>query len=393
MLMPLVSGSTTPTTRVFICAGEVSGDRLAAGLVQAVHEKSPEIFFTGMGGPQMRIAGVETLVDLDELSIVGFWEALVHYPRLRRLLKKMETHLEQHPPDLLVLVDFVEFNLRLGQFAKSRGIPVLFYVSPQIWAWRPQRIHRIKRSIDVMAVLFPFEVAIYEKENIPVRYVGNPLLDTLQEPRKNLVEALQIPVTARRIGLLPGSRNSEIHRHWPLLVETARRMHRENPDLCFLTPLAPGVTREHLEQLASWEDLPLRVLDEPFTSHEVMASSELVLICSGTATLEAALLQVPMLVIYKTSAITYALGRRLITVPHIALANIVAGTEIVPEFIQQHACAEVLTENALNWLSDPQQLAKIRADLGRVKKQMGSPGADGRVADLVFQMLRGDRIQ
>lgn len=372
---------------VVICAGETSGDRLAAGLVRAAFKSRQDLCFTGMGGPRMREVGVTTLIDVKDLAVVGIWEALRQYPRLRRLLHKMQAHLQLLRPRLLILVDYVEFNLRLAAFAKRLGIPVLFYVSPQIWAWRPQRIHRIKRSIDAMAVLFPFETAIYEQHAVPVRYVGNPVLDTASLPTRDLPTAVPLPSASRRIGLLPGSRNGEIARHWPLLVDAATRLHAADPTLQFLVPLAPGITREQLRARADWSGLPIIVLDEPFTARDVMACSDLLLICSGTATLEAALLQTPMLVLYRTSWLTYALGTRLVSLQHIALANIVAGRGIVPEYLQDRATPTIIADAALQLLQDPEALARMRAELGEVRARMGPPGADQRVAAMALEML------
>jgi len=390
----LAPGLSADSSRVsvVICAGETSGDRLAAGLVRAALQKRSDLCFTGMGGPRMREVGVTTLIDVKDLAVVGIWEAIQQYPRLRRLLHRMQTHIELLRPRLLILVDYVEFNLRLAAFAKRLGIPVLFYVSPQIWAWRPQRVHRIKRSIDAMAVLFPFETAIYEQHSVPVRYVGNPILDAASLPTRDLPTAVPLPSAARRIGLLPGSRNGEITRHWPLLVATAARLHAADPALQFLVPLAPGISREQLRACADWPDLPIIVLEEPFTARDVMACSDLLLICSGTATLEAALLQTPMLVLYRTSWLTYALGTRLVKLQHIALANIVAGRGIVPEYLQDRATAPIIADAAMRLLQDARALATMRTELAEVRARLGPPGADQRVAAMALEMLAKQTI-
>jgi lipid-A-disaccharide synthase len=377
---------------IVVCAGEPSGDNLAAGLIRAVNAERPGLRFTGMGGEQMRDAGADTLIDVSELAVMGLWDVITQYPRLRGLLQRMQRHLEETRPDLLILVDYVEFNLRLGAHARSLGIPVLFYVSPQIWAWRPKRIHRIKRSVDAMAVLFPFERQIYEDHGIPVRYVGNPLVDEVRPPDRDLRMELGLARGQRVIGLLPGSRSGEIRRHWPLLVATARCLHRRFPDLHFVVAPAAGVTAGTLDALASRDDLPITVLGGSRRAQTVMAASELLLISSGTATLEAALLQTPMIVIYRMAPVTYALFSRLVKVPHIALVNIVAGRRLVPERLQGAANAESLCVEAARWLEQPEELARIRESLGQVRERLGPGGADRRVASALLEMLDSGRL-
>lgn len=377
---------------IVVCAGEPSGDNLAAGMMRAVSASRSELRFTGMGGEQMRAAGAETLIDVSELAVMGLWEVITQYSRLKRLLHRMQHHLEQTRPNLLVLVDYVEFNLRLGAYARSLGIPVLFYVSPQIWAWRQKRIHRIKRSVDAMAVLFPFERAIYEEHGIPVRYVGNPLVDQVVPPDHDLREELGIDQQQRLIGLLPGSRSGEIKHHWPLLLATARCLGKHRTDLHFVVPMASGITESTLDSLGSRADLPITLLSGRSRSHQVMASSDLLLISSGTATLEAGLLQAPMIVFYRMNPLSHALFSRLIRVPCIALVNIVAGRQLVPERIQRAANPKALCREVLGWLDDPHQLARIKESLTQVRERLGSGGADQQVAAVVLEMLESGRL-
>lgn len=377
---------------IVVCAGETSGDSLAAGMIRAAHALRPDITFTGMGGEQMRAAGTETLIDVSELAVMGLWEVITQYPRLRGLLRRMQRHLEATRPDLLVLVDYVEFNLRLGAHARSLGIPVLFYVSPQIWAWRQQRIHRIKRSVDAMAVLFPFEQAIYEEHGIPVRYVGNPLVDHVAAGDRDLRAELGLAPGQRLIGLLPGSRSGEIRRHWPVLVGTARCLQAHRPDLHFVVPLAAGVTDQMLDDAAPRDGLPLTLLSGSGRAWDVMACSDLLLISSGTATLEAGLLQAPMIVIYRMAPLSHALFSYLVRVPYIALVNIVAGKPLVPERLQGAANPKALCAEALNWLDHPEELDRIRESLGQVREKLGSGGADQRIAAAVLEMLDSGRL-
>ena len=381
-----------PGAHIVVCAGETSGDNLAAGMIRAAHALRPGLTFTGMGGEQMRAAGTETLIDVSELAVMGLWEVIIQYPRLRGLLRRMQRHLETTRPDLLVLVDYVEFNLRLGAHARSLGIPVLFYVSPQIWAWRQQRIHRIKRSVDAMAVLFPFEQAIYEEHGIPVRYVGNPLVDQVAAGDRDLRAELGLAPGQRLIGLLPGSRSGEIRRHWPVLAETARCLQAHRQDLHFVVPLASGVNAKMLDDAAPRDGLPLTLLTGSGRARDVMACSDLLLISSGTATLEAGLLQAPMIVIYRVAPLSYAVFSRLVRVPHIALVNIVAGKRLVPERLQGAANPKALCAEALNWLDHPEELDRIRQSLKQVREQLGSGGADQRIAAAVLEMLDSGRL-
>ncbi|WP_018873014.1 lipid-A-disaccharide synthase [Thioalkalivibrio sp. ALJ16] len=378
---------------VVICAGESSGDALAAGLVHALGDLEPGLRYSGMGGTQMRAAGVETLIDVEELAVVGLVDVLVNYPRLRRLFRRMCTHLEATRPDLLVLVDYVEFNLRLAAHARRLGIRVLFYVSPQLWAWRPGRIRRIRRCVDAMAVLFPFETEMYRQAGIPVRYVGNPLVDRVQPPRIPVHERLGLPGDTRIVGLLPGSRSGELKRHWPLLVETALRLRRSHPDLEFVVSLAPGVTAERLAALASAQDLRLHFVGGDAATHSLMAGADLLLIASGTATLEAGLLRAPMLVFYRMGALSHAVFSRLVKVKDIALVNIVAGSRVVPEYLQKDAQPERLAADAATLLDQPLDLERMRERLGHVRERLGSGGADQRVAEMAREMLLYGHLQ
>jgi len=381
------SSSTSSPAHIVVCAGETSGDHLGAGLVHAIRERRPQITFSGMGGEAMRSAGVDTLVDVSELAVVGLWEVLVQYPRLRGLLHRMQRHLETARPQLLVLVDYVEFNLRLAAHARQLGIRVLFYVSPQVWAWRQGRIHRIKRSVDAMAVLFPFEEALYREHGIPVRYVGNPLVDRVRKPERDLRAQLELGPDTPLIGLLPGSRKGELQRHWPLLVDTARCLLDARPAMRFAVPLAPGITPDMLTATASWEGLPVTLVQGSEAAHEVMAASDLLLISSGTATLEAALLEAPMIVIYRMAAVSHAVFSRLIRVPHIALVNIVAGAEVVPERLQKAANPTALCREALDWLDHPEKLEALRVRLREIRELLGEGGADRRVAAAALEVL------
>ncbi|WP_017926287.1 lipid-A-disaccharide synthase [Thioalkalivibrio sp. HL-Eb18] len=377
---------------VVICAGESSGDALGAGLVRELATLEPAVRYSGMGGAQMRDAGVETLIDVEELAVVGLVDVLVNYPRLRRLFRRMCTHLDNTRPDLLVLVDYVEFNLRLAAHARRLGIPVLFYVSPQLWAWRSGRIRRIQQCVDAMAVLFPFETAIYERAGVPVRYVGNPLVDRVQAPTVPLAERIAVAEDERVVGLLPGSRSGELKRHWPLLVATARRMHREDASLRFAVALAPGVDPPRLDALAPRDGLPISFVSGEDGTHALMADADLLLIASGTATLEAGLLQAPMLVFYRMGSLSHAVFSRLVRLENIALVNIVAGERLVPEYLQRQANPERLASDALDLLRHPERLGAMRESLASIRERLGEGGANRRIAEMARELLNQGRL-
>ncbi|WP_028483998.1 lipid-A-disaccharide synthase [Thioalkalivibrio sp. ALE17] len=376
------------TQHVVICAGESSGDALGAGLVHELSALEPGLRYSGMGGTQMRAAGVDTLIDVSELAVVGLVDVLVNYPRLRRLFRRMSRHLETERPDLLVLVDYVEFNLRLAAHARRLGIRVLFYVSPQLWAWRSGRIKRIRRCVDAMAVLFPFETEVYETAGVPVRYVGNPLVDRVQPPQTPIRETLDLLPETRLVGLLPGSRSGELKRHWPMLVDTVRRIHAAHPDVRFVVSMAPGVTTDRLTELAAWDDLPLQFVGGDAQTHSLMAGADLLLIASGTATLEAGLLQAPMLVFYRMGAVSHAVFSRLVRLENIALVNIVGGERLVPEYLQEDASPERLARDAMSLLTHPEERLAMRERLARVRERLGDGGADRRVAEMAQELLQ-----
>ena len=390
---PSVNASSLGSTaHIVISAGEASGDHLAAGLIQTLNALRPNLRFSGLGGTAMRAQGAEIVLDLHEVSVIGLWEVLVQYRQLMRHLQRLEAHLATTRPRLLILVDFVEFNLRLAATAKKLGIPVLFYVSPQLWAWREKRIHRIKRCVDAMAVLFPFEEAIYQRHGIPVRYVGNPLAERIQRPDHDLRSELQIPKGHHLIGLLPGSRRGELKYHWPMLVQTMRLLTQQRPDLHFVVPLAPGLTLTDLNQWGNCSDLPVTVIEGPERSLQVMAQSTLLLTKSGTSTLEAGLLATPMIVFYRMAWLSYWILSRLVRTPDIALVNIVAGKRLVPERIQAAANPAALSQEALELLNHPQRLKAMRTALGQIRERLGRGGANQRVAAMVLEFLDRGRL-
>jgi lipid-A-disaccharide synthase len=341
----------------------------------------------GIGGEELRRAGMEILFDARDLSVVGIVEVVSRLPHIRKVFNTLKRQIEEAPPGLLILLDYPDFNLRLAAVAKKHKVPVLYYISPQIWAWRQGRVKKIARIVDHMAVVFPFEVPLYEKEGVPVQFVGHPLLDReipAFDSAGNL-EAFGMKPGWPVLGLLPGSRKSEIERLLPVMLAAAQRIRKEYPLAQFIIPVAPGIRREEIETWVAQKNVPVTVVENQL--HRALQVCSLVLVASGTATLETALMKKPMIILYKISFLTYLIGRLMIRVPCIGLANIVAGTQVVPELIQADASPQRIAGEALALLKSPERLAAMEMDLGRIRERLGAPGASARVARIAYDML------
>ena len=375
--------SDIKSIRIALIAGEASGDRLAADLVRSIQKKTAGLSFFGMGGASMRAAGVHIEQDFAGLSVVGIVEALWHYRRLRSVLERMKRMLASQRPDLLILVDYAEFNLRLADYAKSIGLKILFYVSPQLWAWRPSRIHRMVGRIDGMAVLFPFEVPYYQAVGIPVRFVGNPLVDDVRPSgnAEQLRQSFGLVDDKPTLGLFPGSRESEWRRHMPTLLQLAEQMVAKGVQP--VVSVASGLNVDEVEQASRHPGIHW----VRGRSVDLMASCDALVVASGTATLEAGLLKIPMVVIYRLSWLSYGLLRLFVHVKDIALVNIVAGRRIVRELIQSLFTLENLGEETQRLLFDEAYRRTMVEALGEVKESLGEGGASDRLADWVLELV------
>ena len=323
----------------------------AANLIHDLRKLRPSIKVDAMGGQMLRKTGANIVVDNNDLAVVGLVEVISHYPVIRKAFKTLQQRLLTHRPDLLILVDYVEFNLRLAKAAKKLGIKVLFYISPQVWAWRPGRVKKIGQLIDMMAVIFPFEADFYHQHNIPVRYVGNPLLGKVHASRSRAENMRHFNLTEGPIvGLQPGSRRSEIQRLLPVFIETATRLKKRHPELNFVLPVAPGIKADSIRsQLPNDHSIQLIENESPY---DVMQVCNAIITASGTATLETALMEIPMVMAYKVAPLSYAILKRLVKIPHIGLVNIVAGQEVVKEFIQHEATPSALEQEISRLLDD-----------------------------------------
>ncbi len=370
--------------RVMIIAGEVSGDLHGSKLVRAMRKRNKRLLFCGIGGRALGEAEVKVLLDASEIAVVGITEVFSKLPNILKGLRAAKKALITQHPDLLILIDFPDFNLRLAVTAKKLGIPVLYYISPQIWAWRPGRVKKIKALVDHMVVILPFEEEFYRDHKIPVTFVGHPLLDnsfpkgnTAPERRKD------IPV----IGFLPGSRDGEIARHLPIMINAARILNRKIDNVKFLISLAPEVKRKYVEDIIKKHKITVAFELVAEGSEKVFERSKFVVVASGTVTLEAAISGIPMVIIYKVSPISYWLGRSMIQVKHIGLVNLIAGRKIVPELLQKEASPGRIADTVFKMLSDSSDLERIRLELLSIRDFLGGPGAAERVADIAIGML------
>ena len=370
-----------------VSAGEASSDAHAAHALDALRALGVSFDSFGMGAGELAASGTELVVDCRDLAVIGFVDVLINYPKFLKRLRLLREHMQERKPDLLLLVDYPDFNLKLAETAKSLGIPVLFYVSPQVWAWRAGRVPRIGSLVSHMAVLFPFEVEIYEKHNIPVSYVGNPVVaDAVSE--FSVIEAREqmgLNSTHPVLTLLPGSRTGEITRNLPPMLESAKLVAKALPNCQFLLPIAPTLDPAFVQQWIDTDSLPnLRCTTN--NSRDAMRAGDVALVASGTATLETALIGTPMVVMYIVNKINYAIMKRLIKIPDISLVNIVAGKRVVPEYVQHEATPTAMANDVLSLLTDESRRNLMLSELSRVKDLMGDAGASARVAQLIVKL-------
>lgn len=373
--------------KILLVAGEVSGDLHGAHLVDAIHRVDPEVQFLGVGGEELKKSGMKLLYPAHSLSVVGITEVFIKLRSILKALRQLKKSLEQERPDLVLLIDFPDFNFRLAQIAHRRRIPILYYISPQVWAWRPNRVKGIARVVKKMIVLFPFEVSLYEAAGVDVEWVGHPLLDIVKPafPKEVAFQKFGLDPHRKTVGLLPGSRIHEVERLFPSLLASAHLLQKEIPELQFIVPLAPGLPKTILSSYLKKNSVPLIVV-EGF-NYDVMNLSDLLITASGTATLEGAILGKPMIIIYRVSFLSYWIGRALIRVDHIGLVNLVAGKEVAPELIQKEVHPQRIAEEALLILRDPILSRKMTESMAEVRKKLGLPGAAQRAAHIVLSLL------
>jgi lipid-A-disaccharide synthase len=373
--------------KIAFSAGEASGDQHAASMFTELKKLMPNILGIGIGGVKMEQAGIDIRYDTSTIGVIGFFEVITHFAGIRRAYKAMQQVLLKEKPDLLVCVDYKEFNYWLARFAKRNGVKVLFYVSPQVWAWRPGRVKQYGKVMDMMAVIFPFEVPYYEAEKAPVRYVGHPCVDKAhpQKTRADDKKSFGLTNATSVVGLLPGSRTNEIERMLPVMLAAAQNLQSKFPGMHFILPQADSVTDALLDNYLRNSRLMITVIkNKPY---DVIQCCDAIMTTSGTASLEIALLGIPMVIAYKLSSITYWLGRLLVKTPYIGLPNIILGKAAIKELIQNDASSDKLAAEISKILTDTSYAEQMRQDLQEVKKLLGEGGGSKTMARLALEML------
>lgn len=373
--------------RVLIITGEASGDLHGANLARALKEADPTLAVVGIGGALMRSAGVELIPDVAQLDVMGLIGPSALRPMLQRI-RRIRQVIRAEPWDLVVLIDNPGLNFHFARVAKAAGRRVLYYIAPQIWAWRPRRIRWIQRRVDHVVVILPFEADLYHRAGVRCTFVGHPLLDEVAPSydRAALRKAFRLEEGRTVIGLLPGSRKGEIRALLPVMLEAAARLKARTPAPQFLLAQAPSVPDGLLQEYLSRSRVPVQIVRGQ--ASEVMAASDLLFVASGTATLQAAVIGTPMILLYATTWLTYRLAKWLIRVKWIGLVNLVAGRTIVPELIQQEATVDRLCQEASRLLQDREAYDQMTAALQGVRQALGQPGASRRAAEIIMAECR-----
>jgi lipid-A-disaccharide synthase len=381
------------TARVLLSCGEPSGDLYAGALVRELASVLPGVQVTGLGGPELAAAGGHLLEDYRGLAVTGLTEAIVKIPRSIGLLRRLAAFARRERPDVAVVVDFPDFNLPLARRLKRLGLRVVYYVSPQIWAWRPGRLQAIRAVADRVLVIFPFEESIYREAGVPVEFVGHPLAELARAsvPRAPFLQRLGLDASAPTVAVLPGSRANEVARILPDLMRACALVQRDVAGAQVVVARAPGL-EDRLFQPVEALKLPRTAVVEGDTDG-VLAAADVVLTASGTATVQAAIHDVPMVVVYRLSPLTYRLGRRLVLVDTFGMVNLIAGERLVPELIQDAFTPAAVAAEAVSLLTDADRASRIRAGLARVRARLGPPGASRRAAEAVAQVAAQARAQ
>jgi len=368
--------------RILLSCGEASGDLYAGALTRELRALDPSLTIAGLGGPQFEAAGGRLVDDYRDIAVTGLTEAIVKVPRSFAALRRLVGAARAERPDVLVAIDSPDFNFRLAPQIKRLGVPVVYYISPQIWAWRPGRLRTIRAFADRMLVIFPFEEAIYRDGGVPVEFVGHPLVDLSapSETRERFLARHGLSPSAPTIAILPGSRPNEVSRILPDLIASAARIREHVRDAQFVVARAP-----HLADRLFGAAGPMVVVEGD--TNTVLASADVALTASGTATVQTALHDVPMVIVYRVSPMTYRVGKRLVTVTTVGMVNLIAGEMIVPELIQDAFTPEAVAREAVSMLTDRARAARIREGLVRVRERLGGPGASRRAAEAILRVV------
>lgn len=377
--------------RIMISCGEASGDLYAGALVAELRQRAPAVDILGFGGQRLRQAGAEVVGDFSGLTVTGLTEALRVLPRSYAMLRRLVALAQERKPDVFVPIDFPDFNFRLMAALKRLGIPVVYYVSPQLWAWRPRRMQAMKQFVDRVLVIFPFEEAIYERAGVPVQFVGHPLVDLAhaEQPRSAFLRDRGLVPGAPTVALLPGSRPNELERIAPPVIAAIPRIVARIPDVQFVVACAPNLPDTLFTPFLT--ESRARVVLVHDRTDDVLAASDVVITASGTATVQAALHERPMVVVYRLSPLTYWLGKPFVKVDTYAMTNLVAGRRVVPELIQGDFTPDRVAQETVAFLTDRERHARTREALRRVREKLGTSGASGRAADAILAVARAGR--
>lgn len=379
---------------LLIITGEDSGDLYGGNLAREIKKLSPDMNISGVGGKQMRSAGVDIICDVSDISVVGFLEVLEKLGSLRRLYRQIIEKFDSGNVKGVVLIDYPGFNLKVAKAAKERGIPVFYYISPQVWAWRKSRVKTIKKYVDKMMVILPFEKDFYKKEGVDVEFVGHPLLEVISPPlqggelggREEICRKLGIDDRQLIIGILPGSRKKEIAYMLPPILKASSLIKEKYPSVQFLLPLSQSIEKDYLKNFITSEYSYINVVKGK--NYDVMKVSDLLITKSGTSTLEAAIIGTPMIIIYKSSLISFYLAKFFVNVSYAGLPNLLAGREIAPELIQFGANPGNIAEKAMYFLKDQNRLNQMKEELKKVKHSLGEPGTSKKVAWIIIEYLK-----
>jgi len=372
---------------IMIIAGEASGDLHGAHLVRAMRSINPGLRFYGVGGEEMEQAGVRLVVHSSEMAVMGITEILPRLGFILKVRRGLKKSLKQSRPGLLILIDYPGFNLPLARFAHENRIRVFYYISPKVWAWRKKRIYALEKYVDRMALILPFEEEVYKGVGLDARFVGNPLLDTVQRkyPRGKAMKKFGLQEGLTTIALLPGSREGEVTRLLPAMLEMAAILKGKVPAIQFVLPLAATLSLDYVQGPVGRQGVDIRITQGD--GYDVVGLADIAVVASGTATLETALLGVPMIIVYKVSPLSYLIGRMFVHVDHIGLVNLIAGRTIVPELIQGDATPEKMAGEVYNILTNRSRMDEMKRELSGVGKMLGEPGASHRAARLACEMI------
>ena len=372
---------------LMIIAGEASGDLQASNLIKSLRSIDHNLEIFGMGGKKMAAEGAEILYDITDLAIVGFFEVMKHIGTFKKIFEKLSGLLETRKPNAVILVDYPGFNLRFAKVAKEKNIPVIYYISPQIWAWGENRVHEIKGCVDKMIVIFGFEENIYKEAGIKASFVGHPFLDIVKPvwKKEETIKTCHLKHDSIKVALMPGSRKKEIERHLPPMLAACELIKRRIPNAEFIISRIKELDQDLYTRIIRHSKIKPHSLDNK--PYEVMDIADLVIVSSGSATLEVAIMEKPMVIIYKTSLLTWLLARNLIKIPDVGLVNIVAGSRIIPELMQFKATPKNIAKESLAILNNPKRIHEIKENLKKMKSRLGEQGASSRAAHAIHKFL------